>query len=102
MKKATLNIGKLNYRCFKVYLWGQPDSHTTDARGSNYRTKSVSGQPHNGFPTYETALAWAKTRFKTQFDFECYACSCGNGTFMSDARFDDLQLRDVAGYRMTK
>jgi hypothetical protein len=101
MKKATLNIGKLKSGWFKVYVWGQPDFHTTDLRGSNYRTKSVSGQPHNGFFTYEDALSWAKNRFKTQYDFEYYVCTCGNGMFMNVRRFDDLELRLISGYMMT-
>lgn len=101
MRKATLHIGKLPTGRFKVYIWGQPDHHVDDRRGCNYRTKTVSGQPHLGFPTYEVARAWANERFKNQFDFECYARDCGNGTHMNDDRFDEMELRDIAGYMMT-
>ena len=89
---CTVTITK---RRFKVYIWGQPDLHMMDWNGCNYRTMTVKGQPHRGFASREEAEAWALDRFPTDADATVYASEGGDGTFMSNSRYEELNLKDI-------
>lgn len=80
---------------FKAYLYGQPYGHLQDWRGMNMRLKALRGQPNLGFATAEEAFAFACKTFPTEAAFEQWGRRCGPGSFVTEARFKSLAIREI-------
>ncbi len=94
----SVETGKTPSGRFKVYVWGQPNYHIMDWRGCNYRYKAVPGQPHRGWETRKEAEEWARTQFENVAQARGWAYfNAGDGTFMTDDKFADLDLQPVPG-----
>lgn len=84
MLGTMLSIKVLKSNRFKVVVWGRNDDHIMDWHGCNFHVKTVEGQPHRGYETFEEAVSFAREKFLTRDDVHSYGRRCGDGSFLGD------------------
>lgn len=92
MKVVGLVVMKNDNGRWKAYVWGQPDNHISDWRGTNYRRMAIPGQPQRGYDTEEQATAFVQDRFSLWDEVEEFANRRGDGSYCD---YDAFEVRDV-------